>query len=114
MTYFIVDTPYETCFSIFFQQELGYPNFYSIPELLPTETSYPHLTLVAPYRKKEYDTLEKISRKIQILGLKSLKFGENLDTPFIFQANGQCYTHPLFRQTLTCKVNEFLKVNQVS
>lgn len=112
MTYFIVETPYEQCFDIFFKDELGYPNFYRMTELL-SSPEHAHLTLVAPYPTKEAAVLDKIHQKISKLGVKCLSFGEELDTAFAFDQEGVLQVHPQFKATLTHKVGEFLATHQL-
>lgn len=108
MTYFIVDAPYEKCFDIFFKNELGFPNFYRMNELLPVQEEYSNLTLVAPYQTKEPIVLEKISAKIDTMGVKCLQFGADLETAFAFDDEGKVLIHPQFRQALHHAVAEFL------
>jgi len=97
MTYFIVETPYEKCFDIFFKTELGYPNFYRMTELLSVEEQYHNLTLIAPYPTKEPSTLENIHERANALGVKYLPFGEELDTAFAFDHTGTLQINPLFK-----------------
>jgi hypothetical protein len=110
MTYFIVEAPYEKCFDIFFQNDLGFPNFYRITELLPPQEAYSHLTLIAPYQTKEPSVLERISSKVSKLGMKSLQFGENVDTAFSFDGTGKLHIHPQFEQALHQAVKEFILI----
>ncbi|MBS0288958.1 MAG: hypothetical protein JSS07_02825 [Proteobacteria bacterium] len=107
MTYFIVEAPYDKCFDIFFRNELGYPNFYRLTELLPSHEAYQNLTLVAPFPTKEPTILEKISQRVNTLGMKYYPFGENLDTAFLFDAEGQLQINPQFKQALSHAVIQF-------
>lgn len=112
MAYFIVDAPYEKCFDLFFQTELGYPNFYRMTELLPSSEQYHNLTLVAPYQCKEPSVINKIAEKVNGLGIPHLLFGEGLDTAFAFDSEGKLDIHPQFKQALSHAVNEFLGSQQ--
>jgi hypothetical protein len=108
MAYFIVEAPYDQCFDIFFQQDLGYPNFYRMTELLSAEAAYHNITLVAPYPTKERTILDKITRRVNSLGMKCLRFGEDLDTAFSFDKEGKMQIHPDFRQALHHAMSQFL------
>jgi hypothetical protein len=108
MAYFIVEAPYDKCFDIFFQNELGYPNFYRMTELLTSDEAYQNLTLVAPYPSKENTVLEKISERVNALNMKCIQFGENLETAFSFDNEGKCELQPQFKQALHLAVVEFL------
>jgi len=107
MTYFIVEAPYEKCFDLFFQDELGYPNFYRMSELVPHQEQYTHLTLVAPYQTKEPPVLEKITAKVNTLGMKCLQFGDGVETAFAFDSEGKLNIHPQFKQALHLALTEF-------
>lgn len=111
MTYFIVEAPYEQCFDLFFQTELGYPNFYRMTELLAPLEQYSNLTLVAPYQIKENEVLEKISEKVNRLGVKHRHFGEGLETAFAFDQEGMLQIHPHFKEALHQAVSEFLSTD---
>ncbi|MFI5344119.1 MAG: hypothetical protein ACHQUC_07860 [Chlamydiales bacterium] len=108
MTYFIVEAPYEKCFDLFFKDELGYPNFYRMTELLPLQKEYAALTLVAPYQSKEAEVLAKIVDKVNTLGMKCLSFGEDLETHFAFDPTGALQVDPQFKERLTHKAAEFM------
>ncbi len=110
MTYFIVEAPYDKCFELFFQNDLGYPNFYRLTELLSSNEAYQNLTLLAPYPSKEPSVLEKISQKVQSLDMKSFSFGDNLETAFSFDGEGQLQINPQFKQALDLAVTQFLKI----
>ncbi|MBN9286395.1 MAG: hypothetical protein BGO43_12480 [Gammaproteobacteria bacterium 39-13] len=108
MTYFIVEAPYDKCFDIFFQNELGYPNFYRMTELLSGEEKYDNLTLVAPYPTKEPTILDKITERVNNLGMSCVQFGDDLETAFSFDMEGKMQIHPQFKQALHHAVTEFL------
>jgi len=108
MTYFIVNATYDKCFDLFFKDELGYPNFYRLSELLPTQSQSQDLILVAPYQIKTKPVLDKIAERINTLGIKYHPFGEGLETAFVFEEDGKLSTHPLFRQALEEAVGTFL------
>ncbi|MBS0286403.1 MAG: hypothetical protein JSR17_03855 [Proteobacteria bacterium] len=109
MTYYIVEAPYDKCFELFFQNELGYPNFYRLTELLSADEAYQNLTLLAPYPTKEPNVLEKISQKVSTLGMKYVPFGENLETAFAFDMEGHVEINPQFKQALNLAVTQFLQ-----
>jgi hypothetical protein len=109
MTYFIVHAPYDKCFDLFFKDELGYPNFYRLSELLPNEAQYQDLILVAPYPTQNPPVLEKIAERINNLGIKYCPFGDGLETAFVFDKEGKLDTHPLFQQALHQAVAQFLE-----
>jgi hypothetical protein len=108
MTYFIVEAPYDQCFELFFQNELGYPNFYRMTELLSSDEAYQNLTLLAPYPTKERSILEKISERVNALNMKCIVFGEDLETAFSFDMEGKLQIQPQFKQALNHAVGEFL------
>lgn len=112
MTYFIVEAPYDKCFDIFFQNELGYPNFYRMTELLSSEEAYDNLTLVAPYPTKEPGILDKITQRVNTLGVTCVQFGDDLETAFLFDTEGKLQIHPQFKQALHHAVVEFLDTRQ--
>ncbi len=87
---------------------MGYPNFYRLTELLSTQDEYQNLTLLAPYPTKEATILEKISERVNTLGMKHIPFGENLDTAFSFDTEGKLQINPQFKQALDSAVNTFL------
>lgn len=107
MTYFIVEAPYEKCFDLFFKDELGYPNFYRLNELLPHDEQYQQLTLVAPYPKKEPALLEKIAETVKTKGMKYHTFGDTLETAFSFEPQGRAQVQPHFQAALHQAVSEF-------
>jgi len=109
MTYFIVEAPYEKCFDFFFRTELGYPNFYRMTELLSNYDHYQHLVLLAPYQTKEPATLEKIAERADLLGMKWMQFGNNLETAFSFGLEGKVQMHPQFKEALHHALVEFKK-----
>lgn len=109
MTYFIVEAPYDKCFDFFFKDELGYPNFYRMNELLPAQEQYHDIILLAPDRNKLPHVLDNILEKMHTIGVKNLSFGEELDTPFVFNSEGTLQIHPTFKDTLHLKMNEFLQ-----
>ena|SRR5437762_3914419 len=111
MSYFIVEAPYEQCFDLFFQTELGYPNFYRMTELLAPLEQYSNLTLVAPYEIKEESTFQKISEKVNRLGVKHHHFGEGIETAFAFDQEGKLQIHPHFKEALHQAVSEFLRAD---
>ncbi|MGD9592437.1 MAG: hypothetical protein AB7V32_07950 [Candidatus Berkiella sp.] len=109
MTYFIVEAPYDKCFELFFDNDLGYPNFYRLSELLSSDEAYQNLTLLAPYPSKEAPILEKIAARVTGLGMKHFPFGDNVDTAFLFNTEGQLQISEPFKQALNLAVNQFLK-----
>ncbi|MCS5712685.1 hypothetical protein [Candidatus Berkiella aquae] len=114
MAYFIVDTPYEQCFEIFFKDELGYPNFYRMTELLNDEPLYRPLTLLVPYPSKAPTIIQRLSEHAQQLGIKCMPFGQELETPFVFDECGQLLLPMHFKEALCFAVNEFLRINTIS
>ncbi len=109
MTYYIVEAPYDKCFELFFLNELGYPNFYRLSELLSVDKAYENLTLLAPYPTREKPILDKISEKVISLGVKHIPFGENVDTAFSFDMEGQVQISEPFKQALNTAVSQFLQ-----
>ncbi len=109
MTYYIVEAPYDKCFELFFDNDLGYPNFYRLTELLSSDEAYQNLTLLAPYPTKEPPILEKIAERVATLGMKNMPFGENVETAFLFDPEGQVQISEPFKQALNLAVNQFLK-----
>ncbi len=109
MTYYIVEAPYDQCFELFFHNDLGYPNFYRLTELLSRDEAYQNLTLLAPYPTKEPPVLEKIAQKVTTLGVKHIHFGENVETAFLFDTEGQVQISEPFKAALNIAVNQFLK-----
>lgn len=112
MTYFIVNAPYEKCFEIFFQNELGFPNFYRMTELLSMDEKYNDLILLAPYQTREPSVLDKISEKVNTLGMKYVQFGNDVETGFLFDEQGMLQIHPQFKQLLHETVVAFLGNNE--
>jgi hypothetical protein len=106
MTYFIVNAQYDQCFTLFFKDELGYPNFYRITELLPSYNTHSDVVLVAPYTKTT-PIIEKMREKIHTLGIKYQPFGEELETAFVFDLEGKCRVHPLFKTALEHAIKNF-------
>lgn len=114
MTYFIVHAPYEKCFDLFFQDELGFPNFYRLTELLadqngldPDLEQLTEFTVLAPFPEKSEKILEKISHRMQSCGVKNLPFGTNLETEFAFDIHGKLQTHAQFKQALHQATHSF-------
>jgi len=114
MTYFIVDAPYERCFELFFQDELGYPNFYRMTELLADELDYQDLTLLAPYPTKAPTIMKRISERADHLGIKCVPFGETLETAFVFDPSGHLLLPAPFKEALQFAVAQFLGKNKLS
>lgn len=114
MAYFIVDAPYERCFELFFQDELGYPNFYRMTELLSDEIPYQQLTLLVPYPSKAPTIIKRISERADSLGVKSVQFGEGLETAFVFDGSGQLLLPTPFKDALHFAVSQFLGKNRMS
>ena len=114
MAYFIVDAPYERCFELFFQDELGYPNFYRMTELLNDEPAYQQLTLLVPYPSKAPTIIKRISERADNLGVKSVQFGEGLETAFVFDERGQLLLPTPFKEALHFAVNQFLGKSRMS
>jgi hypothetical protein len=114
LTYFIVQAPYDKCFEFFFKDELGYPNFYRMNELLPAQEQYHDLVLLAPDRHKLPVVLENILQKMNAVGVKCLSFGEGLDTAFIFNQEGTLQIQPQFKDALDAKLAEFLQGPRLS
>lgn len=112
MTYFIVNAPYEKCFDFFFQQELGYPNFYRMSELISSDEQYQDLVLLSPYPSKEPSVLGKILDKVNSLEVKCLPFGEGLETAFTFDETGKLQIHPQFEASLIEALSEFFTLYQ--
>lgn len=110
MLYFIVETPYEKCFELFFQDELGYPNFYRMSELINAEASS-ELVLITPLVKDVDDFSKKIIKKIDGLGVRYHAFGEGLETQFIFHDDGKVRTEPHFQRALSDAVQTFYRAN---
>lgn len=106
MVYFIVETPYENCFEVFFKDELGYPNFYRMTELL-AQDQYQNLVLLAAV--DPHPTLiESLSKKASENGIKYLTFGEGLQTQFTFHTDGMIQTHPEFQSALNKAIHQFM------
>ncbi|MGE3318349.1 MAG: hypothetical protein AB7I18_03545 [Candidatus Berkiella sp.] len=114
MAYFIVDAPYERCFELFFQDELGYPNFYRMTELLSDEAGYQDLTLLAPYPSKAPTIIKRIIERADGLGVKCMPFGESLETAFVFDPSGHLVLPAPFREALLFAVAQFLGKNKLS
>lgn len=109
--YFIIEATYEDCFKFFFLDELKYPSFYRMPELLGISDGYENLILLVPYAHPDQDALIKINERIQELGLKSYAFGKDLVTQFTFDAQGQVQIEPLFKQALELALIEYTKLH---
>lgn len=114
MAYFIVDAPYERCFELFFQDELGYPNFYRMTELLGDELPYQQLTLLVPYPSKAPTIIKRIDERADKLGVKSVQFGEGLETAFVFDDRGQLILPAPFKEALRLAVDQFLGKSRMS
>lgn len=114
MVYFIVDAPYERCFELFFQDELGYPNFYRMTELLADEATYQDLTLLAPYPSKAPTIIKRIRERADHLGVRCEPFDETLETSFVFDPNGQLLLPAPFKEALHFAVTRFLGKNKLS
>jgi hypothetical protein len=112
MTYFIVETPYEKCFELFFKNELGYPNFYRLTEFFPDESNYEDLTLIAPTIHQDPLCLEKIEQKALKSQIRYHPFGDNLETSFSFDEGGKLNTLPIFEEALRRAVLNFLSVSE--
>lgn len=105
MTYILVDTPYEKCFDLFFKNELGYPNFYRLQELLPDENQA--LVLIAPSSPTpEGEALHRIQEKIAENDINHCLFGENIATTFFFE-HGQLKTQSQFQLALKEALRQF-------
>lgn len=109
MVYFIVKTPYEKCFDLFFKDELGYPNFYRMSELLSHHEDYQDLVLVAPSPAIKSKISELFTQKVDKLGVKYHSFGQDLQTAFTFHTDGMVQTEPDFKNALSHAVNEFIQ-----
>ena len=109
--YFIVEATYDDCFKFFFLDELAYPSFYRMSELLGDAVPYQSLILLVPYIHPENDVLAKIHDRIQELGLKSYAFGKDLETTFTFDSEGQVQIQPLFKQALELAFTEYSKLH---
>lgn len=109
MVYFIVETPYEKCFDLFFKDELGYPNFYRMTELLSHHEGYQDLVLIAPSPALKSNISDIFTQKVDKLGVKYHAFGQNLQTAFVFHTNGMVQTEPGFKEALTHALNEFIQ-----
>lgn len=109
--YFIVEATYDDCFKYFFQDELEYPSFYRMSELLGDAEPYQGLILLVPYIHPENDILTKIQGRISELGLKSYGFGKDLETTFTFDPQGQVQIQPLFKQALELAFTEYSKLH---
>ncbi len=101
MTYIIVETPYEKCFDLFFKNELGYPNFYRLTELLPDQAPRENLILIAPSSPtQDAQALQRIKQKISDLQIQHCFFGENIETTFYFDTKGKLNTQSQFQEAL--------------
>lgn len=109
MAYFIVDTPYDQCFELFFKDELGYPNFYRMTELLSDKAAYQQLTLLVPYPSKAPSIIQRLSEHASQLGVKYMPFGQELNSAFIFDEVGQLMLPMPFKEALQFAVDEFLR-----
>lgn len=107
MAYFIVEVPYDKCFELFFQDELGYPNFYRMTELLSQDEVYQNLVLIAPPVAKDPQILDVLAQKADKLGMKYHQFGHQLQTGFTFHPDGMARTQPEFKETLSQAVSDF-------
>lgn len=107
MVYFIVETPYEKCFDLFFKDELGYPNFYRMTELLSKQEDYQDLVLIAPPVAQNPNIPDILIEKVDKLGVKYHRFGHDLQTAFKFHTDGMVQTQPDFKEALSQAVNEF-------
>lgn len=111
MLYFIVETPYEKCFELFFKDELGYPNFYRLNELINSQEAYPDLILITPSSTGTDDFSEKIIQKVDNLGMRYHTFGKGLQTEFIFHHDGKVHTQPQFQKALSDAIQTFYRAN---
>ena len=100
MLYFIVETPYEKCFELFFKDELGYPNFYRLNELINSHELHPDLVLISPPASVSTDFSDKIIQKVDGLGMRYHAFGQDLETDFVFHHDGKIRTKPDFQKAL--------------
>lgn len=109
MLYFIVETPYEKCFELFFQDELGYPNFYRMSELITPKSASgsSELVLIAPLTSDLDDFSNKIIKKVNGLGVRYHAFGKGIKTQFTFHDDGKVRTEPRFQQALSDAVQAF-------
>jgi len=108
MTYFIVEAPYEKGFDCFFKTEYGYPNFYRMTELLPTEQKYCQYILLAPNQMCSQEIIDKISEQARTLGFRYVSFGTGLSTTFVFNSEGHLHTSEQFKESLTAAVAHFV------
>lgn len=108
MHYFIVQAPYEKCFALFFRDELGYPNFYRMTELLPSLQAYSDLILLAPSSAyPHHDHSQKILQTLNTLGMPYHSFGHGSPTSFTFGLNGRCNIAELFEKNLSEAIHAF-------
>lgn len=107
MVYFIVNTSYEKCFDLFFKDELGYPNFYRMTELLAKQEDYQDLVLIAPSVAHIPNISDIITQKVDKLGVKYHRFGQDLQTAFTFHSDGMVQTQPAFKEALSKAISEF-------
>jgi hypothetical protein len=111
MLYFIVETPYEKCFELFFKDELGYPNFYRMNELVNSKEEYPDLILITPTKADSKDFSEKILQKVSGMGIRYHTFGKDLQTDFTFHQDGKFQTKPDFQIALSDAIQAFYRPN---
>lgn len=104
MTYFIVDIPYDQCFSAFFNNDLEFPNFYRLSELLPDDSWCHHLTLLVPLTPQAL--LPRFQAQMISLGLRSSAVQTNDVIPFAFNPQGQVPLPQAFRDALVSAASE--------
>lgn len=110
MLYFIIETPYEKCFELFFKDELGYPNFYRMSELITQNEPHPELILITPPpSSNSSDFSDKIIQKVDQLGIRYHSFGEGIQTQFIFHHDGKVRTEAHFQQALSDAIQNFYR-----
>jgi len=103
MTYFIVNTPYEQCFKFFFNNELGYPSFYRLAEILPEAETVRDITVLAACPEK----LSAIEKVLQSSAINYQSFGKEIATCFQFNQQGQVNTSPTFLEALSNALKNF-------